>query len=218
MSDRFTTLSGVAAPLMRANIDTDTVIRIERLTNARPQDTAAWLFEALRFDADGREDPGFVLNQPAFRDAPILLAGENFGCGSSREGAVWALKHSGIRCVIAPSFGDIFANNCFQNFVLPVVLPAEQVGRLAAQCAGGNARVTVDLERQVVVSPHGEEMAFSVEALRREAMLGGLDEIDATMQQEPAIAAFEARDRAARPWVWQLADRPQADSITTAVP
>ena len=202
-ADAFTVLAGVAAPLMRANIDTDTVIRIERLTGTTPEQTAPWLFEALRFDAGGREDPGFVLNQPQFRDAPILLAGENFGCGSSREGAVWALKYSGIRCVIAPSFGDIFANNCFQNFVLPVILPPEQVQRLAEQCAGGNARVTVDLRRQVVVSPRGEEMPFSVEAIRREAMLDGLDEIGLTLKHAAAIAAFQVGDRAARPWIWQ---------------
>ena len=196
MSDRFTVLSGVAAPLMRANIDTDTVIRIERLSNTKPADTARWLFEALR------NEPGFVLDQPQFQDAPILLAGENFGCGSSREGAVWALKYSGIRCVIAPSFGDIFANNCFQNFVLPVVLLPEQVGRLAEQCAGGNARVTVDLERQVVLSPRGEEMPFESEAIRRTALLDGLDEIGLTMRHAAAIEAFQARDRAERPWVW----------------
>ena len=201
--EQFTVVAGVAAPLMRANIDTDTVIRIERLTNTEPVDTAPWLFESLRFDAAGRENPDFVLNQPQFCSAPILLAGENFGCGSSREGAVWALKYSGIRCVIAPSFGDIFANNCFQNFVLPVVLPAGQVEQLAQECAGGNAWVTVDLERQVVVSPHGEEMAFAVEQIRREALLEGLDEIGLTMKQDAAIAAFQARDRAARPWVWQ---------------
>jgi 3-isopropylmalate/(R)-2-methylmalate dehydratase small subunit len=203
MSNRFTVLAGVAAPLMRENIDTDTVIRIERLTNTRPEDTAPWLFESLRFDAQGQENPDFVLNQPPFRDAPILLAGENFGCGSSREGAVWALKYSGIRCVIAPSFGDIFANNCFQNFVLPVVLPAEQVARLAEQCAGGNVRVVVDLERQVVVSPRGEEMAFDIEAIRRTALLEGLDEIGLTLKHTEAIAAFQARDRAGRPWVWR---------------
>ena len=201
--DQFTVLSGVAAPLMRANIDTDTVIRIERLSNTAPVDTAPWLFESLRFDATGEENPDFVLNQPQFRDAPILLAGENFGCGSSREGAVWALKYSGIRCVIAPSFGDIFANNCYQNFVLPVALPAEQVERLAAECAGGNARVTVDLRRKMVISPHGEEMPFEVEAIRRDALLEGLDEIGLTMKHEAAIAAFQARDKGVRPWVWQ---------------
>ena len=201
--DNFTVVAGPAAPLMRANIDTDTVIRIERMTGAKPVEMAQFLFEALRFDADGRPKPDFVLDRPEFAGAPILLAGENFGCGSSREGAVWALKYSGIRCVIAPSFGDIFANNCFQNFVLPVVLPAEQVAKLAAQCAGGNARVVVDLERQVVVSPFGEELPFAVEAIRKQSLLQGLDEIGLTMKQEAAIAAFQATDRQARPWVWQ---------------
>ena len=198
----FTTLAGVAAPLMRANIDTDTIIRIERMTGTAPEQMAQWAFEALRFRADGSEDPGFVLNQAPFRDAPILLAGDNFGCGSSREGAVWALKHSGIRCVIAPSFGDIFANNCFQNGLLPIVLPAGQVEQLAAECAGGNARVTVDLEQQTVTSPHGATFPFQIEALRREAMLKGLDEIGLTLLHEQAIDAFKARDQAERPWTW----------------
>lgn len=201
--DSFTVLTGVAAPLMRANIDTDTIIRIERMTGTTPQQMAPWAFESLRFGADGSEDPGFVLNQAPFREAPILLAGDNFGCGSSREGAVWALKYSGIRCVIAPGFGDIFYSNCFQNGVLPVVLPAAQVERLAEQCAGGNARVTVDLRQQVVVSPEGETMPFAIEAIRREALLEGLDDIGLTLKQDEAIAAFQVRDRTARPWVWQ---------------
>lgn len=201
--DSFTVLTGVAAPLMRANIDTDTIIRIERMTSTTPQQMAPWAFESLRFGADGSEDPGFVLNQAPFREAPILLAGDNFGCGSSREGAVWALKYSGIRCVIAPGFGDIFYSNCFQNGVLPVVLPAAQVERLAEQCAGGNARVTVDLRQQVVVSPEGETTPFAIEAIRREALLEGLDDIGLTLKQDEAIAAFQVRDRTARPWVWQ---------------
>jgi 3-isopropylmalate/(R)-2-methylmalate dehydratase small subunit len=199
----FTTLSGVAAPLMRANIDTDTIIRIERLTGTTPEQMGPWAFEALRFRADGTEDPDFVLNQAPFRAAPILLAGDNFGCGSSREGAVWALQHFGIRCVIAPGFGDIFANNCFQNGVLPVVLPAEQVERLAAQCAGGNARVTVDLHRQTVTGPHGEVLQFQVDKLRRDALLNGLDEIGLTLLHAAAIAAFQADDQTKRPWVWR---------------
>ena len=190
--DRFTVVSGVAAPLMRANIDTDTVIRIERLTNTEPRDTSRWLFEALRYGADGEENPDFILNQEPFRGAPILLAGENFGCGSSREGAVWALKYSGIRCVIAPSFGDIFANNCFQNFVLPIVLAASQVERLAAECRGGNARLTIDLAQQVVVSPHGEALPFAIETIRKESLLYGLDEIGLTLKQDEGIAAFQA--------------------------
>jgi 3-isopropylmalate/(R)-2-methylmalate dehydratase small subunit len=201
--DRFTTLSGVAAPLMRANIDTDTIIRIERMTGTTPAQMGPWAFEALRFRADGSEDPDFVLNQAPFRDAPILLAGDNFGCGSSREGAVWALWHFGVRCVIAAGFGDIFANNCFQNGLLPVVLPAEQVAQLAAQCAGGNARITVDLHRQVVIAPHGQELPFQIEGLRREALLKGLDEIGLTLQLSEQINAFQIADRTQRPWVWQ---------------
>lgn len=201
--DSFTTLTGVAAPLMRANIDTDTIIRIERMTGTTPEQMGPWCFEALRFRPDGTEDPDFVLNRPAFRGAPILLAGANFGCGSSREGAVWALKHSGIRCVVAPSFGDIFANNCFQNGLLPVILPPADVEKLAAECEGGNARATVDLERQVVISPHGEEMAFRVEAIRRDALLQGLDEIGLTLRHADAIAAYKARDETARPWIWR---------------
>lgn len=201
--DRFQMLSGAAAPLMRANLDTDTIIRIERLTGTTPQQMGPWAFEALRFRADGTEEPDFVLNQPQFRGAPILLAGDNFGCGSSREGAVWALKHSGVRCVIAPGFGDIFYSNCFQNGLLPVVLPAGQVERLAEQCAGGNARVTVDLGRQVVISPRGEQMPFAIETIRREALMEGLDDIGLTLKQADSIAAFQARDRQARPWVWQ---------------
>ena len=200
--DKFTTVAGVAAPLMAANIDTDTIIRIERLTGLTPEAMGEWAFETLRYRPDGSENPDFVLNQEPFREAPILLVGDNFGCGSSREGAVWALKFTGIRTVVASSFGDIFANNCFQNGMLPVVLPADQIERLAEQCAGGNARVTVDLERQVVVSPHGEEMPFRIDAIRRAALLEGLDEIGLTLKHQDAIAAFRDRDRIERPWVW----------------
>ena len=200
----FTTVSGAAAPLLRDNVDTDVIIRIERLTGTTRESMGAWAFEALRYRPDGSDNPEFVLNQPPFQGAPILIGGANFGCGSSREGAVWALMGMGLRCVIAPSFGDIFFNNCFQNGMLPVRLPAADVDRLAAACAGGNARVTVDLARQVVVFPHGEEVRFEIEALRRDAMLQGLDEIGLTLQHRAAIDAFQARDRLARPFVWQL--------------
>lgn len=195
--EKFTTLSGTAAPLVRANIDTDTIIRIERLTGVKQSEMGPYAFEALR------GEPDFVLNRPEFQDAPILIGGLNFGCGSSREGAVWALMGMGLRCVIAESFGDIFFNNCFQNGMLPVVLPADAVRRLAEQCAGGNARVTVDLRRQVVVSPRGEEIPFSIDAMRRDALLEGLDDIGLTLKHEHAIAAFHADDHVARPWVWQ---------------
>ncbi len=200
--DSFTTLTGTAAPLMRANVDTDTIIRVERMIGTTPEQMGPWAFEALRFRPDGSEEPDFVLNQAPFRGAPILLAGDNFGCGSSREGAVWALKHAGIRCVAAPSFGDIFYDNCFQNGLLPIVLPQAQLERLASDCAGGNAQVTIDLHRQIFIGPYGEAMPFQIDAMRRDALLRGLDDIGLTLLHDDTIAAFKARDEAARPWVW----------------
>jgi 3-isopropylmalate/(R)-2-methylmalate dehydratase small subunit len=145
------------------------------------------------------------LNREPFRGAPILLAGENFGCGSSREGAVWTLLGMGFRCVIAPSFGDIFHNNCFQNGLLPVRLPEEVIRRMAEAMeeSPGNARVTVDLEKQVVVTPWGEALPFAVDARKREALLSGLDEIAQTLQRAGEIAAWQAKDRAARNWAWE---------------
>lgn len=199
----FTTLTGAAAPLMRDNIDTDVIIRIERLTGTTKASMGAVAFEAWRFLPDGSENPDFALNRPEFRGAPILVTGANFGCGSSREGAVWALMGMGLRCVIAESFGDIFFNNCFQNGMLPIRLPADAARRLADQCTGG-AQVTVDLERQEVVFPDGGRMTFAIEPMRRTAMLEGLDEIGLTLKHADAIADYQAADRAARPWVWQV--------------
>ena len=198
----FTTLAGPAAPLMRDNLDTDVIIRIERLTGTPRDGLGAYAFESLRLRPDGTEDPGFVLNQPAYRGAPILVTGANFGCGSSREGAVWALMGMGLRCIVAEGFGDIFAGNCFQNGLLPVRLPADAVRRLAAQCQPG-AQVAVDLRRQLVTVPDGEAMPFEVEPMRRTALLEGLDDIGLTLRHAEAIAAFQAADQAARPWVWQ---------------
>jgi len=203
---RFTTLTGVAAPLLRDNIDTDVIIRIERLTGTTRASMGAVAFEAWRLLPDGSENPDFALNRPEFRGAPILVAGANFGCGSSREGAVWALMGMGLRCVIAESFGDIFFNNCFQNGLLPVRLPADAIRHLADQCTGGNAQVTVDLERQVVTFPHGEQVTFAIEPMRRTAMLEGLDEIGLTLKHAGAIADYQAADRAAHPWIWQVTD------------
>lgn len=197
----FTTVTGPAAPLMRANVDTDVIVRIERLTTLGKEALGPYAFEALRYRAEGSEDPGFVLNQPPFRGAPLLLADANFGCGSSREGAVWALQAIGVRCVIAPSFGDIFFANCFQNGVLPIRLPAAQVQALAAQAAGGGA-FTVDLHAQRLTAPDGTALPFDVDALRREALLAGLDEIGLSLQHADAIAAWQAQDRALRPWNW----------------
>jgi 3-isopropylmalate/(R)-2-methylmalate dehydratase small subunit len=199
--EAFTTLSGAAAHLPRANVDTDVIIRIERLTTLDKKDLGRWAFEALRYREDGSEDPDFVFNQPAFRGAPILLAGDNFGCGSSREGAVTALRGMGVRCVIAPSFGDIFFNNCFQNGVLAIRLPAAQVEALAAAGAGGRA-LTVDLQGCTLAGADGSVVAFEVDPLRREALLHGLDDIGLTMKDDALIRTWQSADRLRRPWAW----------------
>lgn len=202
--ERFETVTGVAAPLLWANVDTDMIIPVQRLVGSGRQGLGQYGFERFHSNADGSDNPDFPLNHPAFRGAPILLAGENFGCGSSREGAVWALMGMGLRCVIAPSFGDIFHNNCFQNGLLPVRLPFDIIQRMAAAMeeSPGNARVTVDLTRQVVVTPWGEAVPFAVDARKREALLSGLDEIAQTLRRAAEIAAWQARDRGARGWAW----------------
>lgn len=197
----FTVVAGPAAPLMLTNVDTDVIIRIERLTTLAKEALGPHAFEALRYRADGSREPDFVLNRPAFSGAPLLIAGSNFGCGSSREGAVWALQAIGVRCVIAPSFGDIFFNNCIQNGVLPVRLPEVQVRTLAALAQGGDA-FRVDLGAQVIEAPDGSRWPFEVERLRRESLLEGLDAIGLTMKHAAAIDEWEAADQAARPWNW----------------
>lgn len=197
----FTTVTGPAAPLMRENVDTDVIIRIERLTQLRRDELGPYALEALRLRADGSEDPGFVMNQPAFRGAPILLAGPNFGCGSSREGAVWALMGLGVRCVIAPSFGDIFFNNCFQNGLLPLPLPLPVVQQLAAASADG-APMTIDLHRSEIRAADGNVLAFSVDPLRREGLLQGLDDIGLTLRHDTDIRRWQDQDRRHRPWAW----------------
>lgn len=202
----FTTVTGAAAPLMMTNVDTDVIVRIERLTTLPKDALGPFAFEALRYldadeGADRVEDPAFVLNGAPFRGAPILLADDNFGCGSSREGAVWALQGMGFRCVIAPGFGEIFASNCMQNGVLAIRLPRDVVARFAAQAADG-ASFTVDLREQVVVAPDRTRTAFAIEPLVRESLLAGLDAIGLTLRDTDAIDAWEAADRAARPWNW----------------
>jgi len=199
--DAFTTVSGPAPWLPQPNVDTDVIIRIERLTALGRGELGPYAFESLRYRPDGGEDPAFVVNRPAFRGAPFLLAGENFGCGSSREGAVWALQEIGVRCVIAPSFGDIFFSNCFQNGILPIRLPLARLEPLAAACAGG-APLCVDLARQVLIAPKGEAIPFAVDAMRREALLHGLDDIGLTLKDDALVRAWQDRDRSARPWVW----------------
>jgi 3-isopropylmalate/(R)-2-methylmalate dehydratase small subunit len=191
----FKAITGAAVPLLQANVDTDLIVRIERLTGNA--DLRHYAFEALRYLPDGAANPDCVFNQPRFANAPILLAGRNFGCGSSREGAVTALMAMGISCVIAPSFGDIFFANCFRNGVLPIVLGEGLVERLA-----DSSQLTVDLEQQSI-SASGEVFHFSVDALQREGLLEGLDEIGLTLKGTDEIAAWQSTDRAQRPWVWQ---------------
>jgi 3-isopropylmalate/(R)-2-methylmalate dehydratase small subunit len=203
---KFTMLTGVAAYLPKANVNTDILIRIERLMHVPKGQLARYCFEAWRYRPDGSDDPDFVLNQPAMRGAKILLAGPNFGCGSSREAAVWALWDMGFRCVIAPSFGDIFFNNCVQNGMLPIVLGADTIASLvpaAGQPASpGPAVLTVDLVRQVVVAPPDREVDFKVDAAKRRALIEGLDEIEMTLERDSEITQFQQGDRARRPWIY----------------
>ncbi len=202
----FTSVTGAAPYLPHANLDTDVIIRIERLTALGRAELGPYALETLRYLPDGSEDPEFVLNRTPFRSAPFLLAGENFGCGSSREGAVWALQGIGIRCVIAPSFGDIFFSNCFQNGVLPIRLPAEQVSDLAEACSSGDA-LTVDLEQGLLRTASRTVVSFAVDALRREGLLHGLDDIGLTLKQNDAILAWQYRDQKQRSWAWSTVKR-----------
>ena len=198
----FTTLTGIAAPLPMANVDTDKIIPSRFLKTIARTGLGKNLFDGLRFEADGSEKPGFVLNREPYRQAEILVTHENFGCGSSREHAPWALLDFGIRCVIAPDFADIFHGNCFKNGILPIRLPREVCDALMADAAlGANARITVDLERQVVVRPNGEEIAFEVDAFRKHRLLLGLDDIGETMQRGAEIDRFEAERAVAQPWM-----------------
>lgn len=197
----FTTVSGPAVPLMRANIDTDLIIRIERMTGPAKSELGAYALETLRYRDDGSVDPNCALNRPVFRNAPILLAGDNFGCGSSREAAVWALAGMGVRCVIAQSFGDIFFSNCFQNGILPIQLPESRVYELAALSETGEP-MQIDLLRCVIVAQNGNDVEFSVDPQRRDALLNGLDDIALTLRDDTAIRAWQLNDRQSRPWVW----------------
>jgi 3-isopropylmalate/(R)-2-methylmalate dehydratase small subunit len=187
----FSIVSGPAAPLMRRDVDTDVIIRVEHLNLPRSE-LGQWALEPLR-------GPEFILDQPVFRGAPILLAGANFGCGSSREHAVWALQGLGIRCVVAPSYGDIFFSNCFQNGMLPVILPEATIVSLAEQAAGG-AAVTVDLHGCVVIAPDGTQHTFVIDPIRREMLLAGVDELGLTLRRASEIAAWQQADAVRRPW------------------
>ncbi len=200
--DKFDKLTGVAAPLPLINIDTDMIIPKQFLKTIRRSGLGKNLFDEMRYDADGNEIADFVLNKPAYRTASILVAGENFGCGSSREHAPWALLDFGIRCVIAPSFADIFFNNCFKNGILPIALPQEEVDKLLDDAGrGANAVVTIDLENQVITGPDGGSIRFDVDPFRKHCLLNGLDDIGLTMEKADAIDAFESRLHTATPWL-----------------
>lgn len=198
--DKFTTLSGTAVPFPMVNVDTDRIIPARFLKTIARSGLGKNLFQDLRYDADGSENPDFVLNKPPYRNAKILIGGENFGCGSSREHAPWALMDFGIRCVIAPSFADIFANNSAKNGVLLVTLPKAEVEELMRDAEKGeNARFTVDLERQEITRPDGATLRFEIDPFRKYCLLNGLDDIGLTLRKEDKIAAFE-QQRAAQPW------------------
>lgn len=201
----FTSVTGRAAVVLRRDIDTDVLIRIERLIAFPPDELGPWLFEAWRYLPDGTPDPQFPLNDPRCAGARVLVAGENFGCGSSREHAVWALQAYGIDAVIAPSFGDIFTQNCYQNGVLPVPLAVEDVEALSEALAeAGDPVVTVDLHGCTVTGPDGRVFAFTVASDRRAALLEGLDDIGVTLRMVDIIDGFTERDREERPWIHQL--------------
>lgn len=201
--DKFTRLKSVAAPLMQANMDTDMIIPMDRYLMADRDDMHQYAFEVLRYLSDGSDNPEFILNNPLFRGAKILITGPNFGCGSSRESAVWALHGLGIRCIIAPSFGNIFYNNCFQNGLLPIVLDAEMVAQLANKADGGNVGpLEIDLEHQQIVSPDGEAHGFNIDPQRQRQLLQGLDDIGVTLTQTETITKFRGRDEKSRPWIY----------------
>ncbi len=199
--DAFTVVRGPAAPLMLPDVNTDVISP----GHTGKGSMALSAFAPLRYLPDGRDDPSFVLNREPFRQAPILLAAQNFGCGSSRESAVWSLRAIGIRCVIATSFGDIFFGNCFQNGVLPIVLDETVLESLAEEAADG-APLEVDLRASVVRSPRGASIPFSVDPLRRRQMLEGIDDLDAGLLRRDEIRAFQQTDRAAQPWIYQVSD------------
>jgi len=199
--DKFTVLTGVAAPLPMINVDTDMIIPKQFLKTIKRTGLGKSLFDEMRYTPDGKEVSDFVLNKAAYRTASILVAGANFGCGSSREHAPWAILDFGIRCVIAPSFADIFYSNCFKNGILPIKLPQEQVDKLMDDAnRGANAIVTVDLVKQVITGPDGGSIPFEIDPFRRHCLLNGLDDIGLTLQREDKIRSFEQTRAASQPW------------------
>jgi 3-isopropylmalate/(R)-2-methylmalate dehydratase small subunit len=198
---KFNVLEGAAAPLRIINVDTDMIIPKQYLKTIKRTGLGKGLFSELRYNDDGRENPDFVLNKPAYRKAKILVAGDNFGCGSSREHAPWALMDFGIRCVISTSFGDIFYNNCFKNGVLPIRVSPQDLEKLFDDAdRGANATLTVDLEKQEIRGPDGGIVKFDIDPFRKHCLLNGLDDIGLTKQKQGKIASYEQRAQAARPW------------------
>lgn len=201
--DKFTVLTGVAAPLPIRNVDTDMIIPKQFLKTIKRTGLGKSLFYEMRYDPEtGNEFPEFVLNKPQYRKATILVAGENFGCGSSREHAPWALLDFGIRCVVAPDFADIFYNNCFQNGILPIKLPQSEVDKLMDDAGrGANATLTVDLEKQEIRGPDGGVIKFDIDPFRKHCLLNGLDNIGLTLEKSKAISSFETSTSSSRPWL-----------------
>ena len=200
--EKFTQLTGVAAPMDMINVDTDMIIPKQFLKTIKRTGLGRHAFTEMRYLDDGSDNPDFVLNKPAYRGAKILVAGENFGCGSSREHAPWALLDFGIRCVVAPSFADIFYNNCFKNGILPIVLPQEDVDKLMDDASrGANAVITVDLESQSITGPDGGEIRFDIDPFRKHCLVNGLDDIALSLEKAGAIETHEAKRRSATPWL-----------------
>ncbi len=199
--EKFTKLTGVAAPLPIVNVDTDMIIPKQFLKTIKRTGLGKSLFYEMRFDQEGNEVADFVLNQPAYRKATILVTGENFGCGSSREHAPWALLDFGIRCIVAPDFADIFYNNCFQNGILPIKLPQWEVDKLMDDASrGSNATLTVDLETKEIHGPDGGTVKFDLDDFKRHCLLNGLDDIGLTMEKASSISRYEKTTAASRPW------------------
>ena len=200
---KFDKLTGVAAPMPMANIDTDKIIPKQFLKTIKRDGLGKSLFHELRYTPDGKENPDFVLNKPAYRKAQILVAGENFGCGSSREHAPWALQDFGIRCVISTSFADIYYNNCFKNGILPIKVSKADLDKLMDDAQrGANAVITVDLEKQEIRGPDGGCVKFDVDPFRKHCLLNGLDDVGLTMQKQDAIDGYEAKQKAGQPWLY----------------
>jgi 3-isopropylmalate/(R)-2-methylmalate dehydratase small subunit len=200
--EKFDKLRAVAAPLPMVNIDTDKIIPKQFLKTIARTGLSKGLFYELRFDEQGKPKEGFVLDQPAYRQAKILVAGDNFGCGSSREHAPWALLDAGIRCVISTSFADIFYNNCFKNGILPIVLPKEQIDMLMDDAArGANAILTIDLENQEITGPDGGTIKFEIDQFRKHCLMNGLDDIGLTLEKADKIGSYESKQRQSTPWL-----------------